>query len=301
MKLIRIKNRNILKALFVILTLILICGAKSVYSQEIAKLNQYLSYPTPNSKPQLFKLETTLEHFAAERIAISPDGREIIYSEVKSYYPTKSSRTKRYQFNNGKWNGPEVLFEELLSPALSVKGDTLFLENGNNQSFISIKSGNNWTTPIPFLSKLDIAHYAQTTTKKKTYISSRADNSIGLSDWCLVSFKDGDVKATSLGIPINTKYDNFDFFVSKDESFMIVTTPSGLAISFAKPDNKWETPVNLGKEINFGLGMWGPYISDDGKYLFYSTGTKSDYSDVGVYWVQIDNLIDSLKNNISKK
>ncbi len=35
--------------------------------------------------------------------------------------------------------------------------------------------------------------------------------------------------------------------------------------------------------------------------IIYSTGTKSDYSDVGVYWVRIDNLINSLKNNIYKK
>jgi len=30
--------------------------------------------------------------------------------------------------------------------------------------------------------------------------------------------------------------------------------------------------------------------------LFYSTGTKPDYSDAGIFWVRVDNLIDSLKN-----
>ena len=30
--------------------------------------------------------------------------------------------------------------------------------------------------------------------------------------------------------------------------------------------------------------------------MFYSTGTKPDYSDVQVYWVRIDGLIDSLKH-----
>ena len=34
------------------------------------------------------------------------------------------------------------------------------------------------------------------------------------------------------------------------------------------------------QEINFGKGMWGPYITADYKYLFYTTGTKPDYSDV---------------------
>jgi hypothetical protein len=40
--------------------------------------------------------------------------------------------------------------------------------------------------------------------------------------------------------------------------------------------------------------MWGPYVSSDNKYLFYTTGTQPDYSDTYVYWVRIDSLMDSL-------
>jgi len=50
----------------------------------------------------------------------------------------------------------------------------------------------------------------------------------------------------------------------------------------------------LGSEINFGLAMWGPYITSDKKYLFYTTGTKQDYSDTRIYWVRVDGLIDRL-------
>ena len=56
-------------------------------------------------------------------------------------------------------------------------------------------------------------------------------------------------------------------------------------------DGSWTNPRNFGPEINFGLGSWGPCITPDNKYLFYSTGTKPDYSDVYVYWVRIDGLI----------
>ncbi len=97
-------------------------------------------------------------------------------------------------------------------------------------------------------------------------------------------------------MPLNTAWDNLDFFVSRDESFMIVTTPFGLSISYPKNDGNWTNPRNLGAKINFGLGMWGPYVTPDNKYLFYTTGTKPDYSDVNVYWVRVDGLIDSLKN-----
>ncbi|HEX2969793.1 MAG TPA: hypothetical protein VHO46_11895 [Bacteroidales bacterium] len=45
--------------------------------------------------------------------------------------------------------------------------------------------------------------------------------------------------------------------------------------------------------------MWSAWVTQDNKYLFYSTGTKQDYSDVGIFWVRIDNLLDSLKNTIN--
>jgi hypothetical protein len=77
---------------------------------------------------------------------------------------------------------------------------------------------------------------------------------------------------------------------------MIVTTPFGLCVSYPKKENGWTNPRNLGAKINFGLGMWGTYVTPDDKYLFYTTGTKPDYSDVNVNWVRIDGLIDSLKH-----
>lgn len=101
--------------------------------------------------------------------------------------------------------------------------------------------------------------------------------------------------AKSLGKPLNTAGENLDFFVSLDESFMIVTNRPALAISFRNNDGSWTNPINFGPKINFGLGSWGPWVSPDNKYLFYSTGTIPDYSDVKVYWVRIDGIIDSLK------
>jgi len=105
-----------------------------------------------------------------------------------------------------------------------------------------------------------------------------------------------DTTALSLGRPLNTGGENLDFFVSRDESFMIVTNRPGLGISYRKDDGSWTNPRNFGPKIDFGLGSWGPYVTADNKFLFYSTGTKPDYSDVGVFWVRIDGIIDSLKN-----
>jgi hypothetical protein len=39
---------------------------------------------------------------------------------------------------------------------------------------------------------------------------------------------------------------------------------------------------------------WGPFVTDDNTYLFYSSGTSE--SNQGTYWIRADKLIDSLKH-----
>jgi len=268
----------------------------SVNAQTTPKDSLYLGRIFPGANPEIFQLKVSPGHFVAERIAVSNDGSEIFYSEIKSYYPINSARIKSYRFTDGKWTGPFVLFEDYCAPALSVTGDTLYFENGTSETFISVKNGIKWSDPKRILYQLDSAHYMQVTNSGNYYISSRAENTIGVSDWCKLSFTGSDTVAIGLGMPLNTAWENLDFFVSLDESFMIVTTPFGLSISYPKSDGTWTNPRNLGPEINFGLGMWGPYVTPDNKYLFYTTGTKPDYSDVYTYWVRVDGLIDSLKH-----
>jgi hypothetical protein len=266
------------------------------FAQTIPYDSLYLGQFVPGDIPKVFQLQVSPEHFAAERITISNDGREIFYSEIKSYYPINSARIKNYSYTGGKWTGPFVLFEDYCAPALSVTGDTLYFENGTSETFFSVKNGIKWSDPLRILYQLDSAHYMQVTNSGNYYISSRAENTVGVSDWCKLNFTASDTTSIGLGMPLNTAWDNLDFFVARDESFMIVTTPFGLSISYPKTNGDWTNPRNLGPEINFGLGMWGPYVTPNNKYLFYTTGTKPDYSDVNVYWVHVDGLIDSLKH-----
>lgn len=284
-----------MKQVVLIPILILLFGGM-VSSQPIPPDSLYLGQTPPGNTPLIFKLDVSPEHFAAERITISDDGREIYYSEIKSYYPINSARIKSYRYTDGKWTGPFVLFENFCSPALSVTGDTMYFENGSFETYLSVKKESKWSIPKRFLSKPDSAHYMQVTNSGNYYLSSNPLNTIGLADWCKLNFTASDTIAVGLGMPLNTAWNNLDFFVSRDESFMIVTTPFGLSISYPKKDGGWTNPRNLGAKINFGLGMWGPYVTPDNKYLFYTTGTKTDYSDVNVYWVRVDGLIDSVKH-----
>ena len=282
-----------------ILSTIILPFITNCTNQPIPTESLYLGETPPGNTPKTFPLSVNNGSFAAERISISQDGKDIYYSEILGYYPLRGENIKRYTYADGKWNGPFNLFVGI-GPALSITGDTLYFERVEPENkpvtYISVRSGSDWGTPKKILTKLDRAHYYQITSTGNHYISSIAENGAGMNDWCKINISGTDSTASSLGRPLNTGGDNLDFFVSRDESFMIVTNRPQLAISYRKDDGTWTNPRNFGKNINFGLGSWGPWVTPDNKYLFYSTGTKPDYSDVAVYWVRIDNIIDSLKN-----
>ena len=270
--------------------------ASNCSDRSMAVESFFLGQPPPGNTPKIFPLSVNMGFFAAERIAISNDGRDIYYSEIKGYYPNTGESIKKYSYSDGKWSEPVTLFEGYAAPALSVTGDTMYVEY-NFETYLSAKKDSGWTKPKRILTKLDSAHYYQVTRNGSYYISSKSGKGVGLSDWCKVNLNGTDTSAISLGKPLNTAGEELDFFVSNDESYMIVTNRPRFGISYRKDDGSWTNPRNFGPIIDFGLGCWGPWVTPDNKYLFYSTGTKPDYSDVAVYWVRIDEVIDSLRNH----
>jgi hypothetical protein len=107
-----------------------------------------------------------------------------------------------------------------------------------------------------------------------------------------------DTSLVGLGLPVNSGANEGDFFISNDESFMIFMSnrPGGygsadLYISYSKPDDSWTNPKNLGPFVNTSGDDFGPYVTTDNKYLFYESGYTSPSS---IYWLRVDQLIDSL-------
>jgi Tol biopolymer transport system component len=86
--------------------------------------------------------------------------------------------------------------------------------------------------------------------------------------------------------------------VSADESFIVFGSfksggygETDLYISFRLEDDNWSEPKNLGKNINSAAHEVGPFLSHDGKYLFFHRREKwknPAYSDI--YWVSTDLL-----------
>jgi len=275
--------------------MIFLISSISLIAQKIPADSLYLGQSLPGSDPKAFDLEVTSGTFAAERIAISKDGAEIFYSEVKSYYPVTGDKIRYYKYENNKWSKSQILFEGFFAPALSLTGDTLFVEHEPNMYF-SVRQKNSWSAPKQFFSSIESAHYLQVTNKGNFYISAKSASSVGASDWSKIQFTGKDTVAKSLGFPVNRVVDELDFFIAKDESYMITCPQGPICISYPNAKGGWFNGRYLSNKINFGISGWGAYVSPNGKYLFYTTGTKMDYSDVHVYWVSMGNMVDSMKN-----
>ena len=94
-------------------------------------------------------------------------------------------------------------------------------------------------------------------------------------------------KAQVLNDSINTDSYEGDVFMAPDESYVIFCAQRSdgmgrgdLYVSFKKPDGGWTTSKNIGAPINSEKHELCPFVSHDGKYLFYT-------SNGDIYWVSM--------------
>jgi hypothetical protein len=259
-------------------------------AQSVPPNHAYLNQPLPGNTPKKFELATTPGYFAAERICLSDDGSELYYTELNGYNPTSKGRTKYYQFEHDHWTGPFVLFETFGAPILSPSGDKMYLEK-NFDTYCSERTRSGWSEPKRLQHG---AHYFQEIKDGKCYLSSsQAEGSIGKFDWSELSTNGSATNIRSLGAPLNSPDKNLDFYIAKDASYIVFAHFAGnLLISYKKPDNTWTNPKTL---IALpGNYVWGPSISNDGQFLFFTGGDAE--ANTCTYWVKIDAEIEKLKH-----
>jgi hypothetical protein len=286
---------------FGVATLLVAVVGSSAFSQDT--FARYLDQPPPDHTPRVFRLQTHDGYFAADRIAISADGQELYYTEVTNTWSDYNIRY--YKYSGGKWNGPLDLFEGFLGPALSVDEKTMFFEkyNDDRTCWHSTRTDTGWSAPTLCREVPDPKdkHYLRDTASGRIYASSRgALNGVGQMDISTYVKADGQGGHRSLGRPLNSPGNEGDFYVATDESFIVFGSPhrggvggGDLFISFREHDGAWSDPKNLGATINTPGFEFGPYVTDDRRYLFFSR--SSDFTRVDIYWVRFDSLLEVLR------
>jgi hypothetical protein len=278
---------------------------KPGFAQTIPFDSLYLGQTPPGKTPKLFPLLIGSGTRPIERITISSDNKEFFFSEIDRY-PPDVLRIKYYKYLNDKWQGPFVVFNGYMAPALSVNDSIIYMQKNLNGTaatactYYSTRNSTGWSIPKRLLSTNLATHYFRGTNLKNYYLSTTFPGT-SLRDLSILSINGTDTIINNLGAPISTRSNEGDFFIARDESYIIHarSTPpmaGDLYISYKKADGTWTNSKSLGSQINLPNPSWeyGPFVTRDNKFLFFSRGeiAMPSYS---TYWVKIDNVIDSLK------
>ncbi len=132
------------------------------------------------------------------------------------------------------------------------------------------------------------------------YFQSKRKGGMGQGDIYRAACKDGKFqKAQNLGKNINSQHDELNLFVAPDESYIMFTAlgrPGSLGetdiyISFSTPGGGWTPARHMGGVINSPRSEMTPFVSPDGKYLFFSSARGGNND---IYWVDAS-IIDSFR------
>jgi len=295
------------------LFLVVCCISGQAQSDFWKSRDAYLGQKQPSDTPQIFALDLLAQKdtFAFDRVAFSEDGKEFYYPTSNTWFSDKATKIRYFKYEGGKWNGPFVLNERYYAPTFSIDEQTLYLEGRSKEDTLHSviwqsrrTAGGGWTEPSLYF-KAGFGLYDFMPTKSGVcYVGSNVNHGnrrdYSTYDICELRMTATDTSVRSLGSAINTPGFDGDFFVARDESYIIVSAKETkdfeceLWISFRRKDGGWSPVVSLGPLINNGVAhRWGQYVSPDGKYLFYSTGTSP--ANCHIVWVRFDRLLQKLK------
>lgn len=241
----------------------------------------YLGQKPPGSTTELFApgiVSTPEDEYAFE---VSPTGKELIFSRGGKIMIAG-------QKADGTWTGPDI------APfsGKDIDGECCFSPDGSRIFFasrrplagaktagnvwVSEKASGAWGKACPF-GKLDHP-------KQIHALSVAANGNIYDSGIVRFKFLEGRYSPAERLTP---SLDGYSPFVAPDESYIIFAArPAGrpatdLYIAFRKKDGTWTDPVRLDDRVNSPFIEGNPFVTADGKYLFFSR--KFD-----IYWMSAD-------------
>lgn len=311
------KNINFIKRLLVFAGAILLIHS-TICIGQVNTDEMYLGQNPPELEPEIFapgiiSLDDRLETYPT----FSPDGKEMFFSVVNSSWTT--GKIYHTQEQNGSWNEPEIAsfstnsyinWESFISP----DGTRQFFSSNYPPSagmdiwMVEKLTDTSWSEPVclddPINSSAEDGSPCVTSTNN-LYFKSKRGGGVGNSWLYKTEFTDSTYsQVESLGSIISTGSGESEPYMAPDENYLIFIsqTRSGgkggwdLWISFHNDDDSWTAPINMGSNINTTNDEYGPRVTHDGKYLFFTRDNRNNAMDI--YWVSAD-IIDTLKANLN--
>jgi len=288
--------------------------AKSSFAQQLTDLKgDYLGQPLPGETPEVFapdiiSVDSTIEHGSP---TFSPSGNVVFW---QSNLRHKDKKTQIFLNSMrriaGQWTRTEASPHGGM-PAFSPDGKQLFslpLDTEKEKGlYVVEKQGENWSKPkslnlITRFPELKYLYGPSITNNGTLYFFGHAEGLGSMNNFGIYrsEFIDGvyakpellpsDINATDGVI-------NWTPFIAPDESYLLFSSSrynkqQDLFISFRRSDGSWTEAQSLGTAINTNKGERFPYVSPDGKYLFFSRWVARGNEDV--MWVSAT-IIDRLR------
>jgi WD40-like Beta Propeller Repeat len=286
---------------------------------QVKKLNlkgEYLGQEKPDLTPKIFAPKIVSKSNEYEFGSVfSNDADEFYYAmnnkngkaEIRYMVQINNNWTesKKINFNNNySFNDPFLSIDEnrmyfISDMPLDGKG-----QKKDYDIWYSVRNRESWSEPINAGNAINSEkneYYISFTQNGTMYFSSNIESEKGIEsnyDIYYTEFKNNEFqKPVRMCDNINSLGYEADVFIAPDESYIIFCSKRNdgygqgdLYISFNK-DGKWTKAKNMGDKINTYCHELCPFVTNDGKYFFYT-------SNKDIYWV--DTGIFELLNNNSR-
>ncbi len=226
----------------------------------------------------------------------SPDGKMFLYTIANNSYSDTFYTIFISYFTNGAWSSPQVApFSGQFSDA-----DPFFAPDGKRVYFISKRPSEKSAAPksdfdiwfVDVSSDGELGTSLQPLTeinsdKDELYPSVAMNGNLYYSTENDVTGYDimvsrltsaGFAQPESISPTVNTTATEYDAYIAPDESYLIFTAmgrPDGLGSGdlyiSRKVNNQWTAARNLGPDINSPFMDQCPWVSADGKSLFFTS------------------------------
>jgi hypothetical protein len=297
---------------FILLSLIYNCNVSAQFDDTLNI--DFFGQTPPGKKAVVFSPDfISREGWWVEGGCFSHDGKEYVFTLTDESWNYKVIMYTKY--TGGKWTEPDSIIKNAFAPHFSHDDNCLyFIGYQRNDSktadiWMSTRGINVWNEPVKmeFPVNLDNSDEFEVCeiNSGKLVIASNRSGGFGEMDIYRAILENGQYRIENYGPPVNTEWSEVCPYISADESFMVFNSwkpnvdfkGNNLYITFLSNEGLWTNPIDLGSAVNTDYLDIYPYVSPDGKYLFFTIRTTccaAGAPSSKIYWISTE-IFDLLK------
>jgi hypothetical protein len=259
--------------------LVIVMAGCSKQSDSSYLSGPYLGQDPPGMIPEIFAPGIISAEYSEIKAVFSPDGKEIYYQIWGEPFPV----IVMMEEENGRWTQPEVApFSGQIIEGynMSPDGKKMFIASQRPLSgqgepsedwriWVTEKNDKGWGE-LKVL-KPSISGYPAVAQNGNLYLAT--------GDIWISEYVNGDyTEMKKLSDAINTEeFYEEDLYIAPDESYLLFCRRDDgygswdIFVSFRRSDGTWTEAKNMGDKINSNVSEVYPFVTPDGKYLFFSS------------------------------